>query len=95
MRCEPQETPEGVASFSMEKPMSEPQVKHRKRDKRAENKHHRLHSGLVDKIANRGSSSLREGGSCEWQNVPKVSSFYIQLHYIISIITINKMNTIM
>lgn len=35
VRCEPQETPEGVASFSdMEKPMSEPQVKHRKQDKR-------------------------------------------------------------
>ena len=49
----------------------------------------------MDKIANRGSSSLREGGSCQWQNVPKVSSFYIKLHYIISIITNNKMNTSM
>ena len=93
--CEPQETPDGVASFSMEKSVSEPQVKHRKQDKRAENKHHPLHSGLVDKMANRGSSSLREESSCKWQNVPKVSSFYIKLHCIISIITINKMNTIM
>ena len=63
--------------------------------KRAENKHHPLHSGLVDKMANRGSSSLREESSCKWQNVPKVSSFYVKLHCVISIITINKMNTIM
>lgn len=67
----------------MAKPACGPQVQHR-----MEGRHHVPQSGLIHKMAFKGSSSLREKGSYAIA-YPKCTCFYFKLLYITHIITVS------